>query len=118
MLRFEQRTTPLPFNGTVALLERLLQTGRLGKGRFQLGVLVIDRLLGHLATTGLVLTGPLSRGNLPPQAIHLGLEPALIIGQPVALLVRLDQGLLRLHHLGGFRLKKLHLGFEATLVTC
>ena len=117
MLRFEQRTTPLPFNGAVVLLELLLQISRLGKGRLQLGVLVVDRLLGRLATTGLILTGPLSRGNMPPQAIHLGLEPALVVGQLAALLVRLDQGLLRLHHLGGFCLKKLHLGLEAALVT-
>ena len=90
MLRFEQRTTPLPFNGAVALLERLLQIGHLGKGRFQFGVHVIDRLLGRLTTTGLVLPVPLSRGRLLPQAIHLGLELALVVGQPAALLVRLD----------------------------
>ena len=41
MLRFEQRTAPLLINGAVALLECLLQIGRLGKGRLQLGVLVI-----------------------------------------------------------------------------
>ena len=75
---FEQRTAPLLINGAVALLEQLLQVGRLGKGRLQLGVLVI--------------------------------------GQPAALLVCLDQGLLRLHHLGGLRLKDLHLGFEASLM--
>ena len=113
MLRLKQHTTPLPLDGTVALLERLLQIGRLGKGRLQLGVLVF----GRLAVTGLVLTGPLSRGDLPPQAIHLGLEPALVVGQLTALLVRLHQGLLRLCHLGGFRLKELHLDLEAALVT-
>jgi len=117
VLRLKQRTTPLPLDGAVALLERLLQIGRLGKGRLQLGVLVFGRLLGRLAATGLVLTGPLSRGDLPPQAIHLGLEPALVVGQLAALLVRLHQGLLRLCHLGGFRLKELHLGLEAALVT-
>ena len=117
MLRFEQRTTPLPVNGAVSLLERLLQIGRLGKGRLQLGVLVVGRLLGRLATTGLILMGPLCRGSLLPQALHLGLEPALVVGQLAALLVRLDQGLLRLHHLGGLRLKELHLGLEAALVT-
>ena len=42
MLRFEQCTTPLPFNGAVALLEHFLQIGRLGKGRLQLGVLVLS----------------------------------------------------------------------------
>ena len=90
MLRLKQRTAPLTLDGTVALLERLLQISRLGKGRLQLGVLVFGRLLGRLAATGLVLTGPLSRGDLPPQAIHLGLEPALVVGQPTALLVHLD----------------------------
>ena len=49
--------------------------------------------------------------------IHLGLEPALVVGQLAALLVRLHQGLLRLCHLGGFCLKELHLGLEAALVT-
>ena len=117
MLRLKQRTTPLPLDGAVALLECLLQIGRLGKGRLQLGVLVFGRLLSRLAATGLVLTGPLSRGDLPLQAIHLGLEPTLVVGHPAALLVRLDQGLLRLHRLGGLRLKKLHLGLEAALVT-
>ena len=52
MLRLEQRTTPLPLDGAVALLERLLQIGRLGKGRLQLGVLVLGRLLGLLTTAG------------------------------------------------------------------
>ena len=33
------------------------------------------------------------------------------------LLVRLNQGLLRLRCLGGFRLKEFHLGLEAALVT-
>ena len=77
MLRLKNRTTPLPLDGAVALLERLLQIGRLGKGRLQLGVLVIGCLLGLLAPAGLILTGPLSRGDLPPLAIHLGLEPPL-----------------------------------------
>ena len=113
MLRLKQRTTPLPLDGAVALLERLLQIGRLGKGRLQLGVLVFVRL----AVADFVLTGPLSRGDLPPQAIHLGLEPGLVISQLAALLVRLHQGLLRLCHLGSFRLKELHLGLEAALVT-
>ena len=117
MLRFEQRTTPLPFKGAVALLERLLQISSPGKGRLEFGVLVIGRLLGRLATTGLVLPGLLSRGSLLPQATHLSLEPALVAGQPAALLVRLDQGLPHLHRLGGFRLKELHLGLEAALVT-
>ena len=117
MLRFEQCTTPLPFDGAIVLLEHPLQIGCLGKGRLQLGVLVFGRLLGRLAATGLVLTGPLSRGNLPPQAIHLGLEPTLVVHQLAALLVRLHQGLLRLCHLGGFRLKELHLGLKAALVT-
>ena len=40
--------------------------------------------------TGLILTGPLSCGSLLPQALHLGLEPALVVDQPTALLVRLD----------------------------
>ena len=113
MLRLKQRTTPLPLDGAVALLERLLQIGRLGKGRLQLGVLVF----GRLAATGLVLTGPLSRGDLPPQAIHLGLEPTLDVDQLAALLVRLGQAPLRLHKLGGFHLQKLHLGLKAALVT-
>ena len=65
MLRFKQRTTPLPFDGAIALLERLLQIGRLGKGHLQLGVLVFGRLLGRFAATGLILTGPLNRGDLP-----------------------------------------------------
>ena len=117
MLRLKQRTTPLPLDAAVALLKRLLQIGRLGKGRLQLGVLVFGRLLGRLAATGFVLTSPLSRGDLPPQTIHLGLEPALVVGQLAALLVRLDQGLLCLHHLGGLRLKDLHLGLKTALVT-
>ena len=79
-----------PFNGAVVLLERLLQIGRLGKGHLQLGILVVGRLLGRLAVTGLVLTGPLSHGDLPLQAIHLGLEPALVVDQLAALLVRFD----------------------------
>ena len=116
-MRFEQHTTLISFNGAVALLVRLLQIGRLGKGRLQLGILVFGLLLGRLAATGLVLTGPLSRGDLPPQVIHLGLEPALVVGQLAALLVHLDQGLLCLLRLGGFRLKELHLGLEAALVT-
>ena len=117
MLRLKQRTTPLPLHGAVALLERLLQSGHLGKGRLQLSVLVFGRLLGRLVVTGFVPTGPLSRGDLPPQAFHIGLEPTLVVGKLAALLVRLDQGLLRLHHLGGLRLKELHLGLEAALVT-
>ena len=117
MLRLKQRTTPLPLHGAVALLKRLRQIGRLGKGHLQLGVLVVDCLLGHLATTGLILAGPLSHGNLPPQAIHLGLEPTLVVGQLAALLVRLDQGLLRRHYLDGLRLKELYLGLKAALVT-
>ena len=80
MLRFEQRTAPLPGNGAVTLLQRLLQVSDLGKGRLQLGVLVVGRLLGRLAMTGLVLTCPLSRGDLLPQAIYLGLESALVVG--------------------------------------
>ena len=116
MLHFKQRIAPLPINGAVVLLERLLQIGRLRKGRLQLGVLVVDRLLGRLAATGLVLTGPLSRADLPPQAIHLGLELALVVSQLAALLVRLHQGLLRLHHLGGLYLKELHLSLKAALV--
>ena len=84
---------------------------------FQLGVVVFGRLLGRLAATSLALTSLLGRGGPLPQAIHLGLEPALVVGQLAALLVCLHQGLLRLHHLGGFRLKELHLGLEAALVT-
>ena len=57
MLRRKQRTTPLPFDGAVALLERLLQIGRLGMGRLQLGVLVFGRLLGRFMVVSLVLTG-------------------------------------------------------------
>ena len=113
MLCLKQLTTLLPFDGAVAPLERLLQISRLGKGRLQLGVLVF----GRLVPTGLVLTGPLSRGDLPPQAIYLGLEPALVVGQLAALLVRLHQGLLHLCHLGGLILKELHLGLEEALVT-
>ena len=80
MLCFKQSTAPLPSNEAVTLLEHLLQDGHLGKGRLQLGVLVFGRLLGRLAAAGLVLMRPLSRGDLPPQAIHLGLEPALVVG--------------------------------------
>ena len=82
MLRLKQRTTPLPLHGAVALLERLLQIGRLGKGRVQLGVLVF----GRLAAMSLVLMSLLGCGGLLPQAIHLGLEPALIVSQLAALL--------------------------------
>ena len=52
MLRFEQRTAPLPGDGAVTLVERLLQIGDLGKGRLQLGVLFLGRLLGLLAAPG------------------------------------------------------------------
>lgn len=117
MLRLKQHTTPLPFDGTFTLPERLVQISRLSKGRLQLGVLVFGRLLSRLVATGLVLMGPLSHGSLLPQAIHLSLEPALVVGQLVALLVCLNQGLLRLHHLGGLRLKELHLCLETALVT-
>ena len=66
MLRLKQRTTPLPLDAAVALLERLLQIGRLGKGRLQLGVLVFGRLLGCLLATSLVLMSLLGRGGLLP----------------------------------------------------
>ena len=56
-MRFEQRTTPLQGKGAVALLQRLLQIGDLGKGRLQLDVLGLGRILGLLAATGLPLTG-------------------------------------------------------------
>ena len=53
MLRFEQRTAPLPGDGAVTLVERLLQIGDLGKGRLQLDVLILGRLHG-------LLTAPVS----------------------------------------------------------
>ena len=43
--------------------------------------------------------------------------PVIINMEPSSLLVHLDQGLLRLHRLGGLRLKKLNLGLEVALVT-
>ena len=52
MLRLEQHTMSLPLHGAVALPKRLLQIGRLSKGRLQLGVLVCGRLLGPLAVAG------------------------------------------------------------------
>ena len=118
MLRLEQHTTSLPLQDTVPLPERPLQVGRLSKGRLQLGVLVFGRLLGRLTAASLGLAGLIRRSGLLPRALHLGLELALVVSQLATLLVRLDQGLLRLHHLGGgLRLKKLHLGLEAALVT-
>ena len=62
--------------------------------------------------------GLLRRGHQPLQALHLGLELALVVGQLTALLVRLGQGPLRLHHLGGLSLESLHLGLEMALVAC
>ena len=99
MLRFEQRTAPLPGNNAVTLL----QVGDLGKGRLQLGVLVLGRLHGLLAEPGLPLPGLQRRGYQRLQALHLGLELPLVVGQLAALLVRLSKGLLRLHDLGGLR---------------
>ena len=116
MLCLKQHTTPLPFHGAVALLERLLQIGRLGKGRLQLSVLVLGCLHGLLAAPGLPLRGLLRRRHQCLQALHLGLELLLVVGQPAALLVCLGKGLLRLHDLGGLRLEVLHLGLEASLV--
>ena len=65
VLRFKQRTAPLPINGAVALLERLLQVGHLGKGCLQLGILVLGRLLRCLVVAGLLLAGLLRCGHLP-----------------------------------------------------
>ena len=63
MLRFKQHIAPLPINGAVVLLECLLQVGHLGKGRLQLGILILGRLPGLLMVSGLRVSGLLRRGH-------------------------------------------------------
>ena len=89
MLHFKQHTAPFLINGVAMLLDRLLQISHLGKGRLQLGVLILGRLLGCFAVAGLLLMGLLRGGHPPLQVLHLGLELALVVGQLAALLVHL-----------------------------
>src|SRR3990170_2004023 len=111
VLRFEQRTIPLQVRGLVARFERLLQLGASVDGRLQLAILGGNRLLvlllepEELRPVGLRrLGGPLL------QALHLGLESALVVGQLGALLAGFGKRLLGLRRLGGLRLQLLPLG--------